>query len=591
VFSGPDADHVFLRSQARWQAALRAAKSLRPGQFPQHVFNLSTLLLRIPALPDDIPSDQTSLEGYSTWANSDPSCPLREITEPPHRLCLRSSNPIKFSVSTYSNFNVWEGTQNNGVALLVLGWAYVLNASMAERQHLRLRNVRLSKDPSAYSPSCSTALDLGYAESEELAWWKVITSRGTAFRIDGETRYLNWSVEIEDLGGIHIVGPLDTNIDDTHHLPTAAQAATYLARFSAAYSLGNQCSAALVAALSFRCLRDRRPRFNRVSLPQLRLQSAYDASAIAVSCQPPPDFENLSYYMTLGSSIDTLSAVVQSTFWEPDVPCNLAGASLRPIRHVLVPILEAKNYELLVKVVSFTKAAPLWLGFSLCGRHYPVLTTLDQCLWPAMHALDAAAWTGIAQSFMDIQRPGPYLRNGKVTRADVWRLRHDCHAAYENQYENYSREPLNPWHPFGGMRLEDVEMEIHDHLLCSHQWTYRHWTWLSNLATDAGFFPEGRPSCSNGTWVEEEPGLEDTFDSQNRGTISRADRCAIRDISRRTTEAIFRFCSHQVEEKIAGNIIPRVTLPDIPLLSSDNETNVVDENRIYEWLFSLQSGT
>lgn len=32
-----------------------------------------------------------------------------------------------------------------------------------------------------------------------------------------------------------------------------------------------------------------------------------------------------------------------------------------------------------------------------------------------------------------------------------------------------------------------------DHLLCSHEWTYSHWTWDHDSNTDRGFCPDGRP--------------------------------------------------------------------------------------------------
>ncbi len=52
---------------------------------------------------------------------------------------------------------------------------------------------------------------------------------------------------------------------------------------------------------------------------------------------------------------------------------------------------------------------------------------------------------------MDTCPKGPYLHKGEVSRADVWRLRYDCHADYR-EIDDYSHTPLYGWPPFGKMR-------------------------------------------------------------------------------------------------------------------------------------------
>jgi hypothetical protein len=105
--------------------------------------------------------------------------------------------------------------------------------------------------------------------------------------------------------------------------------------------------------------------------------------------------------------------------------------------------------------------------------------------YPHTHpSVDAAAWTGIPQSFMDIHPPGPYLQGGKISRANIWRLRHDCHQNYED--DSFLATPRYGWAPFGTMRENDVELELLDHLSCSHQWKYDFWTWLPSGIRDTG---------------------------------------------------------------------------------------------------------
>ena len=119
-YTGPEADAVLSRSHARWHDAAQAAEAAAPGEFPPGAFNLKGLLACVPALPDSIPSDQDWLKGYSTWENLDETCPLREKTEKQQSLVPCAPGLLKISVSSSDNFQIWPGTENNGVSLLVL---------------------------------------------------------------------------------------------------------------------------------------------------------------------------------------------------------------------------------------------------------------------------------------------------------------------------------------------------------------------------------------------------------------------------------------------------------------------------------------
>jgi len=581
---------VFSRSYARWKAALRAAKSMRPGQFPDHAYDLKALLFRVPAIPDEIPNNVMELEGYSTWKSSDATCPLETITEEHQDLSLRCVEPLRFAVSTSGNFQIWDGTPNNGIALLILAWAYVLNANVLERQGLQIQAVPFqSEHATPASPHTSiTTVDLSYADQRELAWWRAIMKSDTTYQAVGEEIYPPWSVCVEDIGRIRIVSKWDsTEIDDDHiSLPSSREAAVYLARLSAAYNLGNQCSAALAAVLCFPLHTDFRPQFHIVKPPKPHFTSN-DAHYLNPSeiRDPPPDFKDLSYYLTLGTSSFTIATTLDSSFWEPDVPCTLAGASMRPIRLIITPEIQFNQHELLVKILSFTRAAPLWLGTMICGSYNWISATLDNSMWNSLRALDSAAWTGIPNSFMDLQRPGPYLRDGKVSRADVWRLRHDCHGSYDENVEDYSDEPISGWEPFGSMAVEDVDIEIRDHLLCSHQWTYSHWTWCHNSQTDAGFAPDGRPSFSI---HHLEPRNDDDNGEELR--LTAADVKAIRRISRLTTESTFSWCYNQVERGMTGTVVPPRHFADSPI-SFESEASLVDSECIKDWLERIHSET
>lgn len=405
-------------------------------------FVLRGLLLRIPALPDSIPHDRRCLQGHSTWTNTNTSCSLREKTEKPHSISLRNPRPFTVTASAIS-FQVWGDTPSNGIFLLILGWAYILNATVAEKQGLPLQIHCFDGPIPPAPPAPPMPLNISYATPEELSWWKVLTTRGTTLSANG--LFLPWSLMVTDLGGLHILGYCKD--PGLRKLPSATQAAAYLARLCSAYNLGSQCSAALAAVLSFRVRR--RTQSHAVTVPNPRVLSPCFTKVASLGLSQPREFSHLSYYMTLALSNHALLVVLESLLWEADVPCNHAGQWTRPIRNIFGPIMEAKDYELLAKVIAFSsaKAAPLWLGTLICGEYPYLLESIDWSKWYGRTTVDVTAWTGIARSFMALPGPGPYMRNGTVSRSDVWRLRRDLRDLYDQDEDDYTLEPLSPWRP------------------------------------------------------------------------------------------------------------------------------------------------
>lgn len=92
---------------------------------------------------------------------------------------------------------------------------------------------------------------------------------------------------------------------------------------------------------------------------------------------------------------------------------------------------------------------------------------MDYYHWNTRITLDAAEWTGIPRSFLALRPSEPHLKDGRVARSNVWRLRRDLRDHLKE--DDYSREPYGPYCPFGAMRVEDIEFELHGHLQCCHQ--------------------------------------------------------------------------------------------------------------------------
>ncbi|KAK1771080.1 hypothetical protein QBC33DRAFT_575934 [Phialemonium atrogriseum] len=429
--AGPEAGLIVARSLSRWQAALRLAESA--AGIPRASLNLETVLSRTPSLPPQIPNDLAWVE----------ACCLATKTERIH-------------TSSLPNFVDWEGKPNNGIAILVLGWAYILTASLAERQNLAMEYASTSDNPSR-----GPEINLDYASPHEIAWWKAITAPGIGWSISGG-QISPWALQVDDIG-LSIRGKLDVS----QRLPRSREAAHYLSRLYHAYDLGSQCSAALAAALAL----PSHTVYHKPATIELPRPS-FPIPAHSPGQQGYPiEFDNLGYYMSFSLS------------------------------------------------ESIFELAPLWLGVALCGPQGLVrliLSSLEKAYYypQVVNDINSAAWTGMAQSFMHIHPPGPYLRKGMVSRAD--------------------------------MREEDVELEIRNHLQCSvHRWKYAWWTWLPGGIKDVGYLPDGKISLP----PEKLPGEGDGM--QQGQAPETMNLC---HVSKRVTEMAFWYCCTQVEEGFGGTL-------------------------------------
>ncbi|EPE04310.1 hypothetical protein F503_01314 [Ophiostoma piceae UAMH 11346] len=492
-------------------------------------------------------------------------CDRQTKQEAKESFSLRETDRILCTVSPSHGFANWDGTPHNGVALLILGWAYVFSASLAERQNL---SIEYRAIPHSESPSPSQAMVcLEYATPAERMWWKAVTAQGVAWSIAGN-RGSPWTVHVKDIG-LAIADASDDDGDGDGALPppTARQAACYLARLCAVYRLGSQCPAALTAVVTFplhasRSFRPTAP----ISLPLPRLPVRLDTFDMSrVDCPPPDEFSRLGYYMALSLSPRILGPSMWSIFWTPDVPCNLAGAWAQAAVSILKPILtDDVDMQLLAKVLSFTRAAPLWLGVALCG-HGPVVKSILPYLtnlfaYPhTIPNMTAAAWTGLPTSFFDLSPRTPLVSRA-VPRAQIWRLRHDFCAEYAED-QAFVKPPLHGWPPFGEMRIEDVELEIRDHVECEHRWAYQFWTWLlEDNITDSGFIT--RPSKPTQVRllrpVTDASRQQEQEEEEELRPIPESDMDNIHKSSKRVTESIFQWSYTQVERGFGGTVVRRL---------------------------------
>lgn len=259
--------------------------------------------------------------------------------------------------------------------------------------------------------------------------------------------------------------------DNKSEPPSSGTALKYLSRFCEDHRLYAQCSVALAGVLYIPFLRGR-----EISLPlprqASRLESTERAGASPVSI--PGLFtehnESLSKYMTLSSNTWGLRSLLCSTFFNPDIECNLVSAWLNPAFAILDSI--SPNKSLLATFLSNRnpRLGILWLGAILTGLD----KTIVRDTRAGMTALDlpASAWTKTAQTFLT-SRMG--TSDGEFLRRDD-----ECRLSFITACEGHDRPPVWPWKPFGDTKLSDTDLTVRRHAQCAyaHCLEYESWEWM-----------------------------------------------------------------------------------------------------------------
>ncbi|KUM60079.1 hypothetical protein ACN42_g7050 [Penicillium freii] len=185
----------------------------------------------------------------------------------------------------------------------------------------------------------------------------------------------------------------------------------------------------------------------------------------------------LPYYMTLSSKmwLTTLPAV-KSTFFNPDIPCNLVSAWKNPAFAVINPIIKQNNIPRLLNGLSARqpRVASLWLGAVIMGRSSTYLKQCEQGM--TAPSLEAEAWMGVTATFLT-QQPGTY-----DTDADSVRREDECRLLFlatptDGSY-NHGYVTSWQWKPFGSTKVCDTDILLREHLGCGcHVLEYEGWDW------------------------------------------------------------------------------------------------------------------
>ncbi|KAJ5177195.1 uncharacterized protein N7482_003072 [Penicillium canariense] len=488
---------VLQESLVTWSSYLSAGSE--DHLFPLQAIDLKSLVYQTPPfLGDDLASSDEKIlfaceemqstqgslliNGRSTWRTSKGTCDLQPRILP-KQLLLAVGRRSRVRFSEDSPLSDWPGVQGlsgydkgNYLSVLYFAWAYILSARWVELLHrsadhechmgYTVQGVGSSPPPDKHS---KVLIDLGEDDcEEEVLWWRAILCSGNGW--DATTKYNGhiylspWSVSIKEAG---LTLATKAAMGAKSEPPSSATALKYLTRFCVHHRFYAQCSLALAGVLYIPFLKGR-----IVSLPfpkpvpRLELKEHVDDSIT--------DFLNghsqlLPKYMTLSSNPWGLRSLLNSTFFNPDIECNLVSAWLNPAFAVLDSIPPRKTSLVALLTNRQPRLGILWLGAVFTDLTKSILRDLRS----GMVALDllASAWTGTTQTFLTSQMGD---NNGESIRRDD-----ECRLLFITACEGHDRPPIWPWKPFGVTQICDTELSVRQHAQCAlHCLEYQSWEWM-----------------------------------------------------------------------------------------------------------------
>jgi hypothetical protein len=422
------------------------------------------------------------MKGKSTWKTTKGLCDLGLKTIN-HKLLLATQTTLEIEFSEETAFTNWPNIQGldghdngNYISVILLAWAYILSAKWAEllqRSSDHNCAIKYVSKPSPSETPGKVAIEIGGDfDDEEGRWWNAILTGDKGWKISvryKDKEYLSpWS--ISTLDGACVKEDSRAEIGQP---PSSDVALKYLSKFCAHHRLYGQCSAALASALYIPLLSGR-----RISLPMPK--PAIEMINQTTPVNPSRNLELvrnhgrlLPYYMSLSTNVWGMRSLLCSTFFNPDIPCNLVSAWLNPAFAIIDPFLDERNMDKLAAILGRRqpRLAALWLGAIIMGMAKTVIRDLKNGLSaPDLHA---AAWTGSVQSFITLGIRT--LDRQMISREDECRL---LFITATSAADNHSRVPVYPWKPFGKSHIRDTELEVQQHIQCNcHCLEYEAWHW------------------------------------------------------------------------------------------------------------------
>ena len=513
-----ESDHV-QPSQQQLDDALASARTYwyalgeRAESFHHQVLsglNVHCILARVPAIPTEPVrvskilrhTETLCTNTFSTWhVKASDGCGIdgrEKIIESNIWVGIQEATKVELSGDCFRRWPPSDLGENetNYLAILTLGWCYVLSACMIELQGQKgakmfYTNSVTTRFGNDGGMSSSRAAEVEFFKEERVAerWWTAILAPKQGWQAiiseeDGSFQ-APWAVSLD--ASLPFVlrwkesNTLPSTLVDVE-VPSACQAFEFLKMFSSFRNLDDQMSAAFMAALTipthnyFRSI-VRLPFPISAANDQMDHSRAYTSTCVI-------HFGELPFFMSLSCNITVVTSCLCALFWNEDVPCNLVSPWLHPVLNELSKCIDVEAsrlhyHELLSYMCAIRRPSifPLWVGASISGLAPKVLSLVES----GISELDPVAypWTGCPQSFMEITLPKTICKspNGDITRADAWRLRYLPPTLDDDLH--YNQPPLAPWKPVGWTKWQNCELRVQAHRQCKrHRLVYVGWSWI-----------------------------------------------------------------------------------------------------------------
>ncbi|KAK4182876.1 hypothetical protein QBC35DRAFT_509142 [Podospora australis] len=533
----PDED----RLRAVYRDSYRVWESLRANAQTNHsqiairsVESLDTAFPQLPTFPipskpaessTDIYSHRISAQTHWDAGKGNNSCKEEvdlDRLRQPLALSISVNSPVSITFTNETSLSGWFGrNENDHLSILILAWAYILSA--------RWQEIVRGASPMAYGidgekatlgkPYSGDAIqvDIGNASMEATRWWAAVLGpgRGWSATIPDPKRkrvcHSPWAIRLPKNPVFSLCGQTYDLVETWDNIPAATfgQAMEYLSDYVNRHNLAHQSRAALSAALYIAVSESEHGLGSRLKLPLPRPSSSPSAPTRTRATLVP--VHQLDKLMLLSCNDRGLFAVLHSTFFDPDIPCNLISPYLQGAFAVLdaaaiseepadaveegLPLAgpSPRHIQTATLILRQPEAGFLWIGAMLVGG------LGDQIFRDGRHGnytvdMASAAWTGTIQSFLQlpVSPSQSHPDAERVLKADEARLLFLLGGDEKEVYDHYQRLPSNcPWKPFGSTLWDDTEVSVRLHRTCSggHQLRYRGIAW-----DDEPFQPASSPS-------------------------------------------------------------------------------------------------
>ena len=228
----------------------------------------------------------------------------------------------------------------------------------------------------------------------------------------------------------------------------------FLNHFCASKDIHTQSIAALAIVLTLTARSNNPMKF---PTPEALLDSTQTSQATPRICYDE-EFLQLDKCITLSCSWQGIESLLCSVFFNPRVPCNLVGAQMTGALEALSQLKDDRRTLARVMANICPKLSLLWLAVIWTGEAEGIIKCVEGGTQPIN--LAAASWTGMTESFVQINYLSSSCPDGQVMRAKEYAL------TYLTEPE--VPPPFTPSPPFGVTDETNLSIGVRTHLEHTH---------------------------------------------------------------------------------------------------------------------------